>query len=307
MTLWRRLLVPGLTTGAMLVVLVGLGIWQLERLAWKRALLAELDAADAAPPVPLPFDPKPLQKVSVDGRWLPDLIAYYGAEVRDIHGVEVLGAQALVPLQMENGSIILVDRGWIPMTRKVAVPTQEGVVSVTGWLHPPEQAGLFTPPDSPLVKRFYTLDPTAIATVLNIAPVLPFVLVEIAQGPVDGFPIPAAGLPRPPNDHLGYALTWFALAASLLGVFGAYAWRVVRPRKPPARPAVPAWPAPGWAALERDPWAASAEPAPPVAELPPEPPARPPGRPARERLAERFARIATIRKPPACCRGTPRR
>ena len=64
---WRRLLWPGLMTLAMLAVLIGLGTWQLRRLAWKNAFLARIAAAEQAPAVALPAQPSPFQKVRVSG------------------------------------------------------------------------------------------------------------------------------------------------------------------------------------------------------------------------------------------------
>ena len=220
----RRLLVPGLMTAVMLAMLVGLGVWQLQRLQWKRALLARLDAVEAAAPVSLPADPQPLQKVRAEGRWRPDLMATYGADVRDTRAGPVMGTQVLMPLEMQDGTI-LVDRGWMP--DGAMPPTPAGPVSVTGWLRPSERPGLFTPADAPAKRRFYALDTGAIATALGIAPVRPFVLVALAEGAADGYPVASAHMPRPPNDHFGYALTWFGLALSLLAVFGVYARRMV--------------------------------------------------------------------------------
>ena len=304
MSTWRRLLVPGAITAVMLVVLIGLGVWQLERLQWKRGLLAQLDAADAAPPVPLPFDPRPMQKVRVAGRWLPDLLAWYGAEVRDTSEGSVMGSQVLMPLQMDNGTIVLIDRGWVPTTRKVQIPSPGGVVTITGWLRPSEQQGLFSPPDAPQVRRFYTMNPGTIGAVLGIAPVLPFVLMQLAQGPVDGYPIPQPGLPRPPNNHLGYAFTWFGLALALLGVFGAYARRANRPLPEPEPPPPVEWPQrpQDWERLLSE---ASGDdfwqPLEPAAEAVARrttwrETAAAPDAPAYERLVARFARIATVQE-----------
>jgi surfeit locus 1 family protein len=92
-------------------------------------------------------------------------------------------------------------------------------------MHPPATAGLFSASDDIKGRRFYTLDPARIGAALGVGPVAPFVLV--ALGP-PGSPDPARALPRPPNDHLSYALTWFGLAAGLVGVFIAYARKALR-------------------------------------------------------------------------------
>jgi carboxypeptidase Taq len=286
----------------MLAVLIGLGVWQLQRLHWKLGLLAQLDAADAVAPVPLPFDPRPLQKVRIAGRWLPDRLAWYGAEVRDTSEGSTMGMQVLMPLQIDNGTIVVVDRGWIPTTRKVQMSSPGGTVSVTGWLRASEKQGLFTPPDEPAARRFYTMNAGTIGTVLGVAPVLPFVLMELAQGPVDGYPIPQTRLPRPPNNHLGYALTWFGLALALLGVFVAYARRVIWPLPEPEPPPPIEWPQrpQDWERLllEADgDWQTQDFDAVPVRRAPSRfGTALAPEVPAYERLVARFARISTIRE-----------
>jgi carboxypeptidase Taq len=306
----RRLLLPGLTTALMVAVLVGLGVWQLHRLQWKLGVLAQLDAAERAAPVPLPFNPQPLQKVRIEGRWMPDRLAYYGAEVRATREGSVMGAEALMPLQMGNASIVLVDMGWVPMSRKMPLTVPRDTVTVIGWLRPTEQRGLFSPADAPAARRFYTLNTTTIANALGLGPVMPFVVVQLANGPLSGYPTPHASLPRPPNNHLGYAITWFALALAALGVFGAYARGMIRPRPVMARPepAPSEWPTPPAAEAELG-WQ-PAWPTEPVEDAVAPGPglegAVPTGvggaaEPASEsaayaRLTARFARIATIRE-----------
>ena len=79
----HRFLVPGVSTLVMLIILIGLGTWQVQRLHWKEAILARIATAEAAPAVPLAQHPSPYTKVSVAGRFLFDRTAQYGAEVRD--------------------------------------------------------------------------------------------------------------------------------------------------------------------------------------------------------------------------------
>ena len=94
----RRLLVPAVSTLLMLVVLLGLGTWQVERLRWKLGILAQIDRAEAAPPVQLAGTPGDFTKVSVTGIFRPDALAYYGSEAGKTPRGEMLGAQQLAIL-----------------------------------------------------------------------------------------------------------------------------------------------------------------------------------------------------------------
>jgi surfeit locus 1 family protein len=227
--MWRRLLVPAASTAAMLAVLLGLGVWQLHRLAWKQRLLAEIAAAERAPPVPLPPVTTPFQKVSVSGRLRGDLRALYGAEVRDQRSGPVLGGQLLVPMVRDGATPVIVDLGWVPADRRDTVPLADDRTTVAGFVRPAEHPGLFSATDNPQARLFYTLDPVAVGAALGLPSVAPFTLVALGPTPPAGFPDPARALPRPPNDHLQYALTWFGLAGMLLVVFGAHVRKVLRP------------------------------------------------------------------------------
>jgi len=204
----------------MFAVLISLGNWQLRRLAWKQALLADIARAEAAPAVPLPAEPPPFEKVRVTGRLRADLAAFYGAEVRG----DVLGGQEIVPLERPSGPPVLVDLGWVPFGR-TAVPSGE---AVEGYVRAPDRPGLFSARDDPAKRRFYTLDPAAIGAALGLPAVAPFTLVAMGEAPPGGIPDPARHLPRPPNDHLGYALTWYGLALTLVVVFALWSRKVLR-------------------------------------------------------------------------------
>ena len=218
----RALLAPAVTTAIMLAILVSLGVWQLHRLQWKLAILAEIDKAEASPPVPLPAHPLPFTKVSVTGRLRTDVSALYAVDVRDVPGGTAMGAQLIEPLERPGQVPILVDRGWIP-DGQANIPG--GDVTVVGYIREPATPGMFSPEDDLAARHFYTLDPAKIGTSLGLPRVAPFTLVALGSG---GMPEPATALPRPPNDHLNYALTWFGLALSLLVVFGAYVRKVLR-------------------------------------------------------------------------------
>ena len=208
----------------MLALTLGLGVWQIERLHWKEHLLAEIDRAEAAPAVPLPSSPVPFEKVQVTGRLRPDLVARYGSEVRATVDGPQLGSQLITPLERPGEVPVLVDRGWLP--DGAAAPAAPETVTVTGYIRPPEPAGPFAPSPDLAQRRFWSLDPAPIGAALGLAQVAPYTLV--ALGAADAIPAPAQALPRPPNDHLGYAITWFGLAACLIGIFAVFARRTLR-------------------------------------------------------------------------------
>jgi surfeit locus 1 family protein len=92
-----------------------------------------------------------------------------------------------------------------------------------GYIRLPETPNFLSASDDPEGLRFYTLNPAAIGAALGVPDVAPFTLVALRdKRGAAGAPEPAEGLPRPPNNHLQYALTWFGLAGALLAVFGAW-------------------------------------------------------------------------------------
>ena len=214
---WRRLVLPLLVTLPALAILIGLGTWQVERLAWKTALLARFAEVEAAPPLPLTEPPIPFSKVAVTGCFDHAREALVEIELRGT----TLGGRLVTPLLRDGGPPILVDRGWVPFERHAPIAHPEGEVTVTGWVRPGETAGWFAATDDPTGRRFYTFDPAAIGAALGLPRVAPWGLV--ALGDADGLPVPARTLPRPNNNHLGYVITWYGLAVALVGVFLAWA------------------------------------------------------------------------------------
>jgi surfeit locus 1 family protein len=217
---------------AMVVVLLGLGTWQVHRLAWKQAILAQIAQAEAAPPLPLSappaaLTPAPFTKIAVAGRLLHDKSALYGADVRDTRAGPELGAELIEPLQRDGAVPILVERGWVPLKRTRPVAMPDGTVTVAGFVYPAVTPGLFSAHDDVPGRHFYTLDPAAIGAALGLDHVAPFILVAIGTPPAEGLPIPAEHLPRPPNNHLQYAITWYGLAAALVVIFAVWARKAV--------------------------------------------------------------------------------
>lgn len=213
-----------LATVLALAVLVSLGTWQLQRLAWKTDLIERATERLAGPPEALPpavDDAAALdfRRIAVRGIYLHDQSVTFGYSVQ---GSEP-GGRLLTPLRLEDGRTLLVDRGWLPeeLPPNVPEPPQPtGLVELSGVLRyrgAIERTWL-TPEDDPAGRRWFTLDPEPIGAALGLD-LMPFVLVlEASEGP--------AGLPRAApvavnfrNDHLGYALTWYGLAAGLVVIY----------------------------------------------------------------------------------------
>ncbi len=213
---------PAVSTVVMLAILLTLGTWQLRRREWKHALLARIDAAEAVPGIPLDADPAPFAKVRVTGTLRPNATALYGAEVRDTPGgQQILGAQLLAVLDRAAGPV-LVDRGWVDVAAVPAPPNEP--VTIDGFVRPPEHLGMVSAQDDPANHRFWTLDPVPVGASLGVT-VPPFTVV--ALGP-PGLPDPAREMPRPPDNHLNYALTWYGFAVTLLIIFVLYARKALR-------------------------------------------------------------------------------
>ncbi|MCS6930856.1 MAG: SURF1 family protein [Acetobacteraceae bacterium] len=218
----RGVLWPVAAALPVLCVLLALGWWQLQRWQWKTALLARMDAAEAAPPAPLGPAPEPFARVLAEGVLDASRAALVGLEPRQ----GTLGARLVVPLIREGAPPVLVDLGWVPQGARGPVP--EGRVSILGFVHPGEARSWLAASDDTSARHFYTFDPPGIAAALGLPHAEAFALVRL--GP-PGLPDPARAIPRPPNNHLGYVITWWGLALSLIVVVGAFLFR--RLRSPP--------------------------------------------------------------------------
>jgi len=222
----RRLLLPGLMTVAMLAVLIGLGTWQVQRLLWKTAILHEIAAAEAGPAHPVSGNPAPFAKVVVTGRLRPAPTALFGAEVRTLATGPAMGARRIGVLDRPVGKPVLVDLGWVPTGQ--TVPNLAAEVSIQGYVHPGDTASWFSASDDLSGRRFYTLDPGRIAAALGVQDALPFVIVALGPMPADRWPDPAKHLPKPPNNHLIYAMTWYGFAITLVIIFILWARKAIR-------------------------------------------------------------------------------
>lgn len=226
----RRLWLPILASLPVLAALLWLGTWQVQRLHWKTDMLARIAASEAGPPLPLAGMPPPYTKVSATGRLDHAREVLLGVEVRGTS----LGGHLVTPLLRPDAPPLLVDRGWVPLERSRPLDRPAGEVAVTGYIRATDTRDWNSPKDDAAGRRFYVFDPAAIGKALDLPPPAPFGLVALATPgtPAGILPAAAASLPRPDNPHLGYAITWYGLAAALLGVLAAFLIR--RAREPAA-------------------------------------------------------------------------
>lgn len=244
-----------------------LGVWQLQRLDWKLALIARVNARIHATPTPAPTDWQHIsaardeyRHVYLQGRFLP------GHDTR-VQAVTALGAGfwVLTPFRTDAGRIVLVNRGFVPPDWPGGLPPP--VRQVSGLLRLSEPGGAFLRHNDPATARWYSRDVAAIARAQGLSHVAPYfvdadaVAVGDAAAAAASAAKPAAGdsatlgspdaaaWPRAGltvthfrNSHLSYALTWFALALMSAAAAGYVAWdarRASRPRPPHAREQTP--------------------------------------------------------------------
>ena len=240
---WFGLFVPAVLAFA---VLIALGTWQIQRKAWKENLIASLTERLAAPAkeLPRPSDwPKldrardEYSRVKFEGKFDNGREALvYAAPSAFRPDAVGPGYWVLTPARLNDGSILIVNRGFVPDGRQDPKSRTDGQVAgqleMTGALRWPGDRHWFTPNDDPAHNLWFTADPGSIAAAKGLDsrenPVAPFYVEQEAPVPPGGLPQPGALTVALSDNHLQYALTWYGLAAVLAGVFGAWtfsAWR----------------------------------------------------------------------------------
>jgi surfeit locus 1 family protein len=231
------LIAPGLSALLGVCFLCGLGVWQLQRLAWKEALIARVAMRmqmSFAPPAPaeaewpnVNAEADEYRRVRVTGTFRHDLEALCYELLSDAKGkFSGPGYWVLTPIETAGGAAVVVNRGFVPLERKDPATRREGqiagVVTVTGLLRMPERRSWFTPADDPAHHLWQVRDPAAIAAAYGLARTSPF-FIDADASPPGGLPEGGETKLVFPNRHLEYAITWFGLAFTLVVVFIAFA------------------------------------------------------------------------------------
>ena len=227
----------GLTiaTAISLVILCGLGTWQLQRLAWKRDLLARVAALQAAPARPAgPVLDRRANGQDIDyTRVALDCPGLATAPYLELYGVrEGQAGVRLIsacPSPGRGYRSILVDRGFVADTISARPPVDaaaQAPVALQGILRSPDKPSPFAAANDPRNNHWYTRDIAAMARALGArSPAPVFLMAETATNPEWKALVPAPLPTDIPNRHLEYALTWFGLAGALIGVYAAVLWR----------------------------------------------------------------------------------
>ena len=229
----RGLFEPTVFAVVGITFLIGLGLWQLDRKVWKENLIATVTARTSLAPEDLPpraswprlvQEGNEYRRVVFPAEFLEGqeaLVYTSGSPFRpDVKGP---GYWVFAPAQLAGGSIVLVNRGFVPADRKDPATRADtktsGIVDIVGVMRWPESRGLFTPADDPKTNVWYLRDPKAMATEKKWATAAPFYIDQEAPVPPGGLPLPGKLSVALTDNHLQYAITWFGLALALAGVY----------------------------------------------------------------------------------------
>jgi surfeit locus 1 family protein len=216
-----------------IAILIGLGVWQLDRKVWKQNLITSINARLSRAPEDLPpragwsrlrEDGEEFRRVAFPAEFLDGeeaLVYTTGSPLRpDVKGP---GYWVFSPARLAGGSIILVNRGFVPADHKDPATrvegTPRGIIDVVGVMRWPEARGSFTPADDPKNNVWFLRDSNSIATFKKWATVAPFYIDQEEPAPTGGWPKPGKLEAHLTDNHLQYAITWFGLAFSLGGVY----------------------------------------------------------------------------------------
>lgn len=238
----RRMIAPLIFGVVGVAILLSLGFWQLRRLEWKEAILAEIAARLAAAPVAVPPDPRPAAdqylRVRAAGTLDPgELHVYTSVPSRGV------GYRVIAPMTLADGRRILLDRGFVPIEAKDATRAT-GPIAVTGTLAWPQETDAFTSAPDRAKNVWFARDVPLMAAALGTGETM--IVVAESDAPLRtrpgtppgtplGAPDDAAAAPMPlpvtvnvPNDHLQYAITWFLLAVVWTLMTGYLLYRIKR-------------------------------------------------------------------------------
>lgn len=216
-----------ISAGLAVMILLALGVWQVERLFWKEALIADREAQARLDPVPIPTDTKAdpsmaFRAAYAEGTFLHDQEMYLMARTNQGQ----VGYQVVTPLEQKDGRIVLVNRGWVPDDKRNPATRAEGQVQghvrVTGVLRLSQSKHWAQPENDPPKNQWFYMDVPEMGRQTGADLASPYFLEADATPNPGGLPIGGQAKVNLPNNHLQYAITWFSLAGALIVIFIVY-------------------------------------------------------------------------------------
>ena len=204
-----------------LFTLILLGNWQLQRLEWKQAILADIAKQQSIDPMNTPLDlsnEAEFQRGYIEGQFMQKRPIRVTPRTHD----GVVGYHFIQPFQNIDGTIILVNMGWVSNDEEQVLfntrPTK-----IAGYLKSPDKANAFTPKNNAENNQWYSIDINQIEDMLNAEDIHPQIL--YLESPKADVPMTFSGLPNPRNNHAQYAMFWFGMAGLLVILSGLVYFR----------------------------------------------------------------------------------
>ena len=226
---------PTVMTIPAVIIMLGLGVWQLQRLQWKNDLMARIAERTAQEPATfekLNWDEGKDEylRVRLRGSFVHDKELYLAARSRNNN----VGFHVITPLVLTNGMAVLVNRGWVPSDRKEPAKRAEGQIKgetdVTALVRLTQKQGMMQPNNDAAKNVWFYIDVPEMKKAAGVATEIDYWFEADATPNPGGFPIGGQTRIQMPNDHLQYAVTWFVFATTLTVIFLIFSYR----RKEPA-------------------------------------------------------------------------
>lgn len=230
---------------ALAAVCVGLGTWQMQRLAEKEALIAAVDSRLGAAPIPVPppaswetldVGSVVYQRVELTGAYRYTQTTTVFTSLADPKGqYGGPGFWVMTPFELQDGGTVFVNRGFVPQQYQEAAAVGDlhgddpGTVTISGVLRSPELAGMMTPEPDMSNRIEWVRDPRRLAKMVDpaLAPIAPF-YIDLPAGAPGDLPQGGETVVSFPNNHFGYALTWYGFAIVAVVMLGFWLARQAR-------------------------------------------------------------------------------
>lgn len=224
-------LVPTLMTVPAVIIMLGLGVWQLQRLQWKNEIMARIAERTAQAPANfeggLSWDESKDEylRVRLRGSFVHDKELYLAARSRNNN----VGFHVITPFVLTNGMAVLVNRGWVPSERRDPAKRPEGQIKgethVTALVRLTQKQGMMQPDNDPAKNVWFYVDVEEMKKASGVATEIDYWFEADATPNPGGFPIGGQTRITLVNDHLQYAVTWFVFAITLTVIFLIFSWR----------------------------------------------------------------------------------